>query len=536
MIKDTLLRTKFILLMTFVSLLLLTLGIVGIYGMFNITQGLYTIYYGSVEPIKELKNISDQYGYHLSNAIYKIQTDEITNEEGKKELEGISQEAKAAWKNYRKSVDEGDKRASEVFNFLVRVDNRIETLKQTLLENDKKKVQLAINHLRSEVEPLLNSVNESIDLYVSETVNDYQHEKASAVNITLGMIVTLIVGLILVNLIAYFLIKKILSSLRKVIGIANQLSRGDASIEITDIAKDETGQLMESLQRMLLTLRKVIHEIQQEVSTLSSSSEEIMNSVTHVSATTAETAAAVTETTTTVEELKQTAHMSSDKAQDVLNASDEAFDIAKSSQTVLNATIEDMKIIQDRMKIITDSIGKLNERTLAIGKIIDTVNDLAEQSNLLAVNAAIEASKAGEQGKGFNVVAQEIRALAVQSKTATFQVRSILDDIQNASSSVVMATEHGSKAVNMGVDRSYQTNEAMKTLTESIGRVAQNAKQISISSQQQMIGIDQVNTAMSNINEAVNQHVQHMGQIDDAIKSLHNVGGSLKNVSDQYKL
>ena len=131
-------------------------------------------------------------------------------------------------------------------------------------------------------------------------------------------------------------------------------------------------------------------------------------------------------------------------------------------------SIEVMNRIREQMESIAESIVRLSEQGQTIGEIIATVNDLAEQSNLLAVNAAIEAARAGEQGKGFAVVAQEVKSLAEQSKQATAQVRAILGDIQKATNSAVMATEQGSKAVEAGVAQSTQAGEAIRLLAESI--------------------------------------------------------------------
>src|SRR5690606_7732014 len=126
-----------------------------------------------------------------------------------------------------------------------------------------------------------------------------------------------------------------------------------------------------------------------------------------------------------------------------------------------------------------------SEQGQAIGEIIAAVNDLAEQSNLLAVNAAIEAAKAGEHGRGFAVVAQEVRSLAEQSKQATAQVRTILQDIQKATTAAVLATEQGSKAVEDGVRQTTEAGEAIAALAEMIDEAAQAATQIAASSQQQ---------------------------------------------------
>ncbi|MDO8706310.1 MAG: methyl-accepting chemotaxis protein, partial [Sulfuricaulis sp.] len=177
-----------------------------------------------------------------------------------------------------------------------------------------------------------------------------------------------------------------------------------------------------------------------------------------------------------------------------------------------------------------ESIVRLSEQSQAIGEIIATVNDLAEQSNLLAVNAAIEANKAGEQGKGFAVVAQEVKSLAEQSKQATAQVRTILGDIQKATSTAVLATEQGNKAVEAGVKQTTETGESIRLLADSIAEAAQAATQIAASSQQQMVGMDQVALAMENIKQASVQNVAGTKQAEAAAQNLHELGQKLNDL------
>jgi methyl-accepting chemotaxis protein len=329
-------------------------------------------------------------------------------------------------------------------------------------------------------------------------------------------------------------INEVLANLKQMIIEMAKVSKGDLSGGLKE--RSEADILVHSINDMIVKLRSMITNTQEEILVISNSAEEILASISQVSAGTAETAAAVTETTATVEELKQTAQISSQKAQDVLTSSEETGKIVKTSESALKTTIDEMGHIQEKMNIISDSIIKLSEHGLLIGDIISSVNELAEQSNLLAVNAAIEAAKAGEQGKGFGVVAQEIRTLAEQSKNATARVHAILNDIQNATSTAVMATEQGSKAVNKGVQQSVATNAAIQSLLANILQMTQAAKQISISSQQQLIGVEQVRTAMSNINQASDQHVEHMKQIEEAITSLNDVGKNLKALIHQYKI
>src|SRR5664280_1631381 len=140
------------------------------------------------------------------------------------------------------------------------------------------------------------------------------------------------------------------------------------------------------------------------------------------------------------------------------------------------------------MDSIAQTVVRLSEQSQSIGGIIASVTEIADQANLLAVNAAIEAAKAGEQGKGFAVVAQEIKNLAGQSKQSTLQVRNILNDVQKATSAAVMATEQSSKAVENGVKQSTQAGESIKALAKSVNESIQAATQIVASSQQQVVG------------------------------------------------
>jgi PAS domain S-box-containing protein len=283
-------------------------------------------------------------------------------------------------------------------------------------------------------------------------------------------------------------------------------------------------------------LKRVMQEVQNSVNVLAPASSEILTTTTQVAASAVETATAVNETTTTVEEVKQTAQVSNQKAQYVAETAQKTAQASQGGKKSVEDSIELMGRIREQMESIAESIVRLSEQSQTIGEIISTVNDLAAQSNLLAVNAAIEAARAGEQGKGFGVVAQEIRSLAEQSKQATAQVRTILGDIQKATSAAVLATEQGSKAVEVGVKQSFQAGEAIRVLAESITEAAQAATQIAASSQQQLIGMEQIISAMNSIKTASEQNVTGTRQTEGAAQNLHELGQKLKALLDQYKV
>jgi methyl-accepting chemotaxis protein len=334
-----------------------------------------------------------------------------------------------------------------------------------------------------------------------------------------------------------FLNRIIAAPLREISGVAERVASGDLTADVpSDSRADEIGALAQTFRRMVENLRQVTSEIAEGVNVLASSASEILASTTQVAAGASETATSVSETTTTVEEVKQTAQVASQKAKYVSESAQKASQVSQSGRKSVDETIEGMSRIREQMESIAESIVRLSEQSQAIGEIIATVNDLAEQSNLLAVNASIEAAKAGDQGKGFAVVAGEVKSLAEQSKQATAQVRTILSDIQKATSAAVMATEQGSKAVEAGVKQSTEAGESIRMLANSVSESAQAATQIAASSQQQLVGMDQVASAMENIKQASAQNVASTRQAETAAQSLHELGQRLKGLVERYKV
>lgn len=323
-------------------------------------------------------------------------------------------------------------------------------------------------------------------------------------------------------------------SLRQMAGVAERISAGDLTVEVKP--KSDEDVLGKAFAIMIENLRRVTANIQESIGILSSSAQQIVATTTQVASAATETAAAVTETTATVEEVKQTAQLATQKAKFVSESAQRAAQVSESGRKSVAESIDVMKKIREQMESIAESIVRLSEQSQNIAEIMLSVNDLAEQSNLLAVNASIEAAKAGEQGKGFAVVAQEVRNLADQSKQATVQVRSILNDIQKATNAAVMVTEQGSKAVDAGVKQSVLAGESVQKLGESIAEAAQAATQIAASSQQQMVGMDQVVQAMENIKVASGQNVASTRQTESAAKNIEELGRKLSELAALYKV
>ncbi|MFM1746677.1 MAG: hypothetical protein RLZZ188_343 [Verrucomicrobiota bacterium] len=345
--------------------------------------------------------------------------------------------------------------------------------------------------------------------------------------------VALIAGLFL----AVLLSRSISEPLQRIAGIAERFAKGDLSAERIELDRgDEVGALSRAFARLAEGMRSQIRSITEGVNVLSTAASQISTSTTQLAATSAETAAAVSETTTTVEELRQTAIIASQKAKSVSDTSQRAAQMAQSGRQSVDDTVSGMRRIREQMESIADRMVRLNEQSQSIGQIVTTVEDLAAQSNMLAVNAGIEAAKAGEHGRGFAVVAQEVRNLAEQSRQATAQVMAILADIQKATGAAMLATEQGGKSVEAGVSQATQAGQSIVQITSNVSDSAAAAAQIAASSQQQLVGVDQVAASMDGVKQASLQNADGARQLEAAARNLKELGERLQLLIQHYRL
>ena len=328
--------------------------------------------------------------------------------------------------------------------------------------------------------------------------------------------------------------RDLIQYIREIADAADVISKGDLTVQL--IPKSDHDVLSRSFVRMVENLRAMNGKMQEGTQVLTTAIDQILESMQQVTTSTAETAAAVEQTAVTVDTVKKTAQTSSRTAQEVSNNGQQMTEVSKVGALSALEAISGLSYVREQMESIAQSVVQLGEQSLAIGSLITTVNELAEQSNLLAINAAIEAAKAGEAGAGFAVVAQEVRSLSERSKQATAQVQTILRDIQKATSVAVRVTEQATEFVTTGEQQSVEASKSIRALSESIADAAQAVAVIASSSQQQLVGMDQVAVAMESIKTASSQNVKGIRQVGNAAQNLQKVGQTLKELVEQYKL
>jgi methyl-accepting chemotaxis protein len=311
-------------------------------------------------------------------------------------------------------------------------------------------------------------------------------------------------------------------------GIGGNLSEG-----VSISACKEVTSLGGALNRLVETLQGQGRQIKNDVSELSESASAIASTGAQLAVSTSRASAAVAQTTSTVEELRQAAQLASEEAKRVARSAQQTMQVVSSGTRATEDTISRMNVVREQMASAAETVVKLSERSRSIEQIIGVVKDLADQSSLLAVNASIEAARAGNEGKGFSVVAQEIKSLADQSKEATEQIRSILQDIQKWVSAVVMATEQGAKAVDAGLEQSVLAGKAIEALAESVATSSQAASVIDAQIEQQVVGVDQVAGAMGDIEAAMQQNLEAALQLEVAAGKLRDLGESMAELMER---
>jgi len=281
-------------------------------------------------------------------------------------------------------------------------------------------------------------------------------------------------------------------------------------------------------------MKLITEELYEGISVISSASSEIIGVTSHLSSESSQTVRIVDETTDAVESVRIQTDRANQKTREVTEKAMKTSFVSKDGQRSIQDILDGMNQIRRQMDVIGTNVVKLSEQSNAVGEIIATVTDISEQSNLLAVNASIEAAKAGEFGKGFAVVADEIHNLAEQSKQATSHIRTILTDIQRGVSGTVISVDRGSASVEDTVRLTSQAREAIEVLASAVADSSKEAYEIADSIGEQASGMDRISHAMEKIQEAARKNLENTQKAEKTAGDLHELGIRLKKITEQY--
>lgn len=364
-------------------------------------------------------------------------------------------------------------------------------------ELDKKMVAAARN------------VQEKCESAVKEQKKEMIEAVASA---KFRIVIFLCLALLLCSLFAILITKSITTQTKKLLDMANSIAEGDLTTTLEIDSSDEMGRLAKALQAMAVKLGILISSVTGTSAKFAVAAQELHTLAEHISIGAEEVAAQTTTVATASEEMSVT---SSDIAQSCHQAALGAKRAAESAETgsqVVDHTLHLMSQIAEKVKESARTVESLGTRSDQIGAIIGTIEDIADQTNLLALNAAIEAARAGEQGRGFAVVADEVRALAERTTRATREIGEMIKAIQGETRGAVASMETGVRQVESGTVEAANSGAALRDILEQINDVAMQVNQIATATEEQTSSTGDISCNINKITDVIQMTAGKAGE------------------------
>ncbi len=372
----------------------------------------------------------------------------------------------------------------------------------------------------------------SMDISMQEANEQLQSDIISSFILQFGRIV------ILLFIIYLLLSRLIIGSIKEVSGSIENISDGggDLTKRLEVKSQDEIGELSHKFNTFVEKIHDIISKLTETTIRVNTSAKKLSGSVSEQASVAAQQSASVSEITSTVEEISATSNLIADNSSSVVEIASKTLESTENGAGEIKAVGGKMNEIYKDNQTSIQEILALGKKSKEITKVMEIINSIADQTKLIAFNAAIEASSAGEAGKRFGVVAVEIRRLADNVMESTGEIERKINEIHEAVSRLVVASENGSKSVRDGLESSSQTVAMLEEILEDAQATTDAAKQISLSSQQQKTANNQVVIALKEIEEGAGQTSDSINEIDSISKNLSKLSDELKNMVGEFKL
>ncbi|HSI37882.1 MAG TPA: methyl-accepting chemotaxis protein [Methylotenera sp.] len=441
--------------------------------------------------------------------------------------------------NYEQSIFQTKDR--EQFEAFKKLRDEYGTVQQEILKlSSSNKNKEARTLLNSSLEPEFEKVRAAL-----QVVTDYNKANAesatqqvfSAINTAnIGILASFLFALLFTLICGYFLLRAITQPLDKLVRIVDVMRSGDFSQRLNLELRDEFGTLAAGFDRMADELATLVGEVQKSGIQVNTSVNEIAATAKEQQATASEIAATTTEIGATSKEISATSKELVKTMNEVSMVAEQSATLAGSGQVGLTHMEETMHQVMEAAGSINSKLAVLNEKASNINQVVTTITKVADQTNLLSLNAAIEAEKAGEYGRGFAVVATEIRNLADQTAVATYDIEQMVKEIQSAVSAGVMGMDKFSEEVRRGMQEVQQVGGQLSQIIQQVQAMAPRFELVNEGMQAQATGAEQITQALGQLSEAVQQTVESLRQSGQAIEGLNQVSSALRNGVSRFKL
>ena len=477
--------------------------------------------------------------YVLTQQIVGLSGNREITAEDKARYQGFEQHLREEIQNYQKLIQNpADQASFDEFEANHQAFNQ--AVAKVLDLYQRKDYEAARQALDKELTPAwiggrthLNHIierNRELAENATQTIDD----AVTAAKVAMGL--SFLVALIIALICGLLLMRAIMAPMNRIVQILEVMRSGDLSGRLNLARKDEFGAVETGFNDMMAELTSLVSQAQR-------SSVQVTTSVTEIAATSRQQQATATETAATTTEIGATSREIAATSRDLVRtmtevstAADQASVAAGSGQQGLARMEETMHSVMGAADLVNAKLAILNEKAGNINQVVTTIVKVADQTNLLSLNAAIEAEKAGEYGRGFAVVATEVRRLADQTAVATYDIEQMVREIQSAVSAGVMGMDKFSEEVRRGMAEVQQVGEQLSQIIHQVQALAPRVLMVNEGMQAQATGAEQINHALVQLGDASSQTVESLRQASSAIDELSQVAVGLRSGVSRFKV
>ncbi|AAR34356.1 methyl-accepting chemotaxis protein [Geobacter sulfurreducens] len=544
--RDLKVRTKIFVLVIAGCLGLVVLGSVALYNMRNLSGSVKEANIG-MEHVAGLSGMKSDFLEMRLALVYMLALKDAEKIGGKEQdfLKAADRIKKTLDDLGKQELTDTEKKSLVEFrggfeSYVEKGTRLAELIKDATAKGDEVGRADAMTFATQSVAPLYDTPAKIIASMVQENIGEahkmYEQDMASY-RASFIMMVVIILGVIGVAAAAGLAIAGSISGpLNKVLDVLTRVAAGDLTARADVVSADEMGLLAREVNTTAAKINEIIGLVAHNASQVTAAATQLHATSTQMSTGAEEVAQQAATVATASEEMAATSAEIAHNCSLAAESSRHANDRAENGSDVVQETLTVMNRIAERVKDSARTVESLGERSDQIGEIIGTIQDIADQTNLLALNAAIEAARAGEQGRGFAVVADEVRALAERTTKATKEISQMIKAIQGETKGAVTSMEEGVKEVEKGTSDASKSGEALQAILEQIGGVTMQVSQIATAAEEQTATTGEINNNIQQITEVVQLTARGAEESAQAAEQLAKLAEELQDLVYKFKL
>jgi methyl-accepting chemotaxis protein len=541
-------KARLVFLVTLGAVLMIAIGAISLDGLQASAKSLRSVYNEQLVPTSELSRVLDLMQENRAQLLLALQHDPasqfatmhdhpVTKHSAR--IEKNLAQIESTWQAYMATHHNPEEaRLAEAFNSSRKkfVENGLQPAIKAILAGDYHQGNLILlQKVNPEFTPVRSTLSDLLNYQLKIAHSAYERAEAHQRFIKEASIALIVGGLLLNGVLALYTILGISRGMRAIDEATQQLAAGDLTVRADYKGHDELGHMAAAFNAMGEHFRSAVQDMSGAASQLAAAAEET-SAVTEQTSTGIRRQQSETEqVATAMNEMSATVREVANNAAEAASAAQLAEEASTQGKGVVDRTIRVIHTLAGEVEKAAEVIGQLDQESENIGTVLDVIRGIAEQTNLLALNAAIEAARAGEQGRGFAVVADEVRTLASRTQQSTQEIQEMIERLQGGARNAVSVMENGREQAQAGVAQAKETGEALDSIAGAVDTITNMNTQIASAAEEQSQVAEEMNQNINNISQVAEETAEGAEQTAAASTELAKLAEHLQGLVSQFK-